>query len=235
MNSPANLTAWERWELASFDAEKTKPAPARAEEPAGEDVSVVQLPTAAQIEEIHRQARDEGFSKGREEGYRAGLSASEAQVREQAQHLAQATSRLETALTNLDATVADELLLLAVEIAREVVRRELTCHPEALISVVHEALAQLPHQHAAIYLHPEDAALLRAQIGEQMAHAGHRIHEDLKLARGDCVLEAGGTQIDATVATRWRRVLESLGIADGWQRPVSQETASAGTGQTDES
>ncbi|MCX8018482.1 MAG: flagellar assembly protein FliH, partial [Rhodocyclaceae bacterium] len=89
--------------------------------------------------------------------------------------------------------------------------------PEALIEVVRQALAQLPHQHAAIYLHPEDASLLRAYLGDALSHAGHRIHEDIKLARGDCVLEAGSKEVDATVAMRWRRVLEGLGLQAAWQ------------------
>jgi len=110
-----------------------------------------------------------------------------------------------------------ELLALAVELAREVIREEITARPETLLTVVREALLQLPHQHAAIYLHPDDASLLRSYMGDQLAHAGHRIHEDFKLARGDCVLEAGGSQIDATVGMRWQRVLESLGVASAWQ------------------
>jgi flagellar assembly protein FliH len=86
-----------------------------------------------------------------------------------------------------------------------------------VLNVIREALAQLPHLHAAIFLNPEDASLARSYLGDQLTHAGHRIHEDPKLARGDCVLEAGGSHIDATVATRWRRTLEGLGLGDAWQ------------------
>ena len=32
-----------------------------------------------------------------------------------------------------------------------------------------------------------------------------------------CLLEAGGSQIDASTGTRWRRVIESLGIASAWE------------------
>jgi flagellar assembly protein FliH len=220
----SNLTAWERWELASFDAAPAAAAaakkPAAATPPPAEtppDLSAVKLPTAEEIEQIHQQAHDEGFKKGRGDGYQAGYKEGQAKALAEAQRFTHATAKLERALGELEASVADELLALATEIAREVVRQEISARPETLLSVVREALAQLPHQHAAIYLHPDDASLLRSYMGDQLTHAGHRLHEDFKLARGDCILEAGGTQVDASVAMRWRRVLEGLGIAAAWQ------------------
>jgi flagellar assembly protein FliH len=209
-------TAWERWELASFDAGQQRKPADKTE--AGSDVAgEVKLPTAAEIEQIHQQAHEEGFKRGQAEGWQAGFGEGQAKALAEAQRLAAAAGRLEAALARLEETVADELLSLAVELAREVVRQEIAARPETLLAVVREALSQLPHQHVAIYLNPEDASLLRSYLGDQLAHAGHRIHEDFKLARGDCVLEAGGSQLDATVAMRWRRVLDSLGLAEAWQ------------------
>ncbi|MCX8086993.1 MAG: flagellar assembly protein FliH [Rhodocyclaceae bacterium] len=218
MPDPAKLTAWERWELASFDAPPPPPEPPPAEAPA---TPAVHLPTAEELEQIHQQAHDEGYRKGQEEGYRAGFEAGFDAGRQQAQaeaeRFASLAGKLEQALAGLEISLADDVLALAVELARQVVRQEITARPQTLLAVVREALAQLPHQHVAIYLHPEDASLLRSYLGEALSHAGHRIHEDMKLERGDCVLEAGGTQIDATVAMRWQRVLEHLGLASAWQ------------------
>ncbi|MFN6961362.1 MAG: FliH/SctL family protein, partial [Rhodocyclaceae bacterium] len=116
-----------------------------------------------------------------------------------------------------DQQVADELVALAIEIARQVVRHEVTTRPETIVGVVSEALTQLPHQHAAIHLNPDDAALVRASSGEALAHAGHRIFADPRLEPGDCLLEAGGSQIDASLPTRWRRVIETLGNNAPWK------------------
>ena len=222
-----NLTAWERWELGSFDDERpASPPPIEEVSPDPQEKEPeINLPTAEEIEQIYQQARDEGFAKGKAEGHEAGHQAGheagfkEGQVKAQAeaQRFVKATARLEAGLARLDAEVAEELLALAVELAREVIRQEISARPESLLAVVRDALAQLPHQHTNIYLHPEDASLLRSYQGDQLAHAGHRIHEDAKLARGDCMIEAGGSQLDATVAMRWRRVLEGLGIESAWQ------------------
>lgn len=206
------LTAWERWELAEFDGPPSttrKPAPAAAPAPEPPPQPAVQLPTAEDVERIMQQARDEGTKAGYQEG--------QAKARDEATRLGRAAGKLEAALNGLDSEVADELLALALEVARLVVRSEITARPESLLTVIQEALGQLPHQHAAIYLNPEDASLVRSYLGDQLAHAGHRILEDAKLARGDCVLDAGGSHLDATVATRWRRVVEGLGLENAWQ------------------
>jgi len=214
--SSSKLTAWERWELASFDeaAQKAKePPPEVVEVPVPE----VHLPTAEEIEQIYQQAREEGLRQGHEEGHKAGYEEGQAKARGEAKRFAQLTTKLESGLAEMESAIADELLSLSIALARDVIRQELSAHPETLLVVVREALGQLPHQHAAIYLHPDDASLLRSYAGDQLSHAGHRIHEDFKLKRGDCLLEAGGTQVDATVAMRWQRVLEGLGITAAWE------------------
>lgn len=221
MSEPSNLTAWERWELASFDDAHTAPGTKVLKPPAAiEEAAPPRLPTVEELEQIHRQAHEEGYQKGLAEGYPAGVDKGNkeatAKIAAEAQKLAQATAKLEKSLSDLNGVVAEDLLALAVELAREVIRQEISARPETLLAVVREALAQLPHQHAAIYLHPDDASLLRSYMGDQLSHAGHRIHEDFKLQRGDCVLEAGGSQLDASVAMRWRRVLQGLGIENAW-------------------
>lgn len=207
------LTAWERWELADFDAPAKPPdkpaAPAAAPE--------VVLPTAEEIERIYQEAQEQGRRQGLEEGTRSGYEEGQKKASEEAARFARLAGRLDTALAQLDAAVGDELLALAVELARQVVRHEIQAHPETLVGVVREALEQIPHQHATLHLNPEDAALARTYLGDQLAHFGHRILEDARMERGDCRIEAGGSSVDASVATRWRRTLEGLGLEDAWK------------------
>lgn len=244
MNTPSKLTAWERWELASFDPPPAEPDPHPEPKPE-EDTAPppgFKLPTAGEIEQILQEARRQGYEKGIEEGreeghqlgqqagHTEGYAAGQAEARAEAERLSSTTNQLEHALNELETQVADELLALAMELARGVIRREISAHPEGLLTVVREAIGQLPQQHAAIYLHPEDASLLRSYMGDQLSHAGHRIHENFKLKRGDCILEAGGSQIDATVAMRWRRVLEEIGIESAWQTEQAELDLHGGKG-----
>jgi flagellar assembly protein FliH len=197
----SGMTAWERWELASFDAD----APIAANGDGSTPVTV----DRQELERLREEAR--------REGYGAGYAAGQAAAHEEAARLAQAAASLDEALAVFDQQVADELLTLAMEIARQVVREEITARPDVIVKVVHEALAQLPHQHATIFLHPDDASLLRSYVGDALAHAGHRLLEDARLNRGDCILESGSSQLDANLATRWRRVIETLGLSSAWQ------------------
>lgn len=217
-----DMTAWERWELASFEEAGYRPKPAASRPKASHS-----LPTAEDIENIHREAHRQGFEEGRKEGHEAGqktgYAEGQAKASGEANRLLRAAEKLEEALERVDQEVADELLALALEIARQVVRSEIGARPEILLNVVREALGQLPHHHVAIYLNPEDASLARSYLGDQLTHAGHRIHEDPKLKPGDCILEAGGSHIDATLSTRWQRVVAALGIESAWEENKGEE------------
>ena len=197
----SRLTAWERWELASFDAD----APMAANGDGSSPVTV----DRQELERLREEARQEGYNTG----YAAGQVAAQ----EEASRLAHAAASLDEALAEFDQQVADELLALAMEIARQVVRDEISARPDVIVKVVHEALSQLPHQHATIFLHPDDASLVRSYAGDALTHAGHRLLEDARLSPGDCILESGSSQSDATLATRWRRVIETLGMSSAWQ------------------
>lgn len=199
-------TAWQRWELASLG-----PAAARAPAAGTQAKSAARLPTAEDIERIHRDAHKQGYDAGYEEGT--------ARARMEALRLHTLVEQLEAALGEFDQQVAEELLGLSLEVARQVLRQTIAARPTVILDVVREALAQLPHQHAALYLHPEDASLVRSYLGDQLAHLGHRILEEPGIARGGLRMEAGGSHLDASVAGRWRRVLEGIGADEDWIEP----------------
>ncbi len=217
----SKLTAWERWELASFDNGTAVAANGAAMHAAAAEKTNVPL-DRAEIERICAQAREDGYQAGYQAGLqmgkRDGYAAGQTAAKEEAARIGKAANELDQALQEFDQQVADELLALAVEIARQVVRKEIAARPETILGIVNEALTYLPHQHAAIHLNPEDASLVRSYLGDVLTHAGHRILEEPTLKRGDCLLEAGGSQIDASTATRWRRVVESLGSNAPWDK-----------------
>jgi flagellar assembly protein FliH len=216
----STLTAWERWELASFDS-ATGTIPGEPAKPASPELS------AEDIQQKREQAQSEGhragYAAGLAEGLAAGQALAEAAGREEALHLATTLENLEQCITDLNQTVADDLLALSMEIARQMVRHTVAAKPDVVLAVIREALDQMPLLHAAIRLNPEDASLVRLRAGDQLTHAGHRIHEDPKLKRGDVIIEAGGSHLDASLASRWRRVVEALGQDAPWI-DVTRET-----------
>jgi flagellar assembly protein FliH len=168
----------------------------------------IHLPTADDIERIHEEARKEGYDAGYEEGTARG--------RMEAMNLHSLVQELDDSLTRLDQEVADEILSLSIEVARQMVRHHFAAHPESVAELIREALLQMPQAHALVHLNPDDLALARDYLGEQLTHAGHRLVEDASISRGGVRIDAGGSQIDATVQTRWRRILDNLGRNVAW-------------------
>lgn len=240
--------AYQRWKPQDFDAPEgtvepeTEAAPALPEPPpapepepelpAYDPLIDLKLPTAEEIERMHEEIRAAGFEEGKREGHAEGLAAGErkgyaegkARAEAEAARLAALADRLDQSLSGIDHEVAEELMALAIELARQVVHRTLDEHPEAILGTLRAALQQLPQGHAQIRLHPEDLALVREHMGEQISHGGHRLQEDFALQRGDCRIDTQGAQLDATLETRWRRVLESLGREHAQFAPQDKAT-----------
>lgn len=210
--------AYRRWEPPTFGegglmppeipVPETPPEPEPPVEamPLPDPEPPIQLPTAADIEAM--------FDDARREGHEAGFAEGAEQARQQAARIAALADALEEALARLDQDVAEEVTSLAIEIARQMVRRSLADQPEGVTDTVRAALNLLPQSQVRIHVHPDDAALVRAFLSDQPVHLHHQLIEDDSVTRGGCRLHGTGSDIDATVETRWRRILEGLGRDD---------------------
>ncbi len=202
-NSPViskeKLSAYQRWELHAFDA------PAGSKPVAANTAEI----DAEKVRHIHQHAYDAGRADGLREG--AQKSAAEA-LQLKALLLA-----VEQQGHEVNQRIAQDVLELSLEIARQMVRQALTVKPEIIVALIHDALTRaVQPQSATIALNPADAALVRAQLGDELTTAGWRIVEDAKLARGGAMLQTAATQIDATVETRWCRLAAALGQHGDW-------------------
>ena len=224
------LTAYQRWEDAAFD--EAEQAAARAAEAAAaaaqaladhpvEEIDAappVVLPTAEDIERMHIEAHEQGYAAGHAEGLTAGHAEGLAAAHASAAKIDALMTGLQQSLDSVDQQVANRLLATAVEIASQILRQSLRVKPELLLPVVREAVATLyPHGgHPALFAHPDDAALIRTHLGEQLAHNNWRIIDDASLSAGGCRVEVGASEVDATLETRWRRVIDAIGISPEW-------------------
>ncbi len=232
-------TAYRRWQVAVFDRPATgipaagpptdsappPQAPAAASpEPAGQTdaaaEAAVARPTDEEIERVVAEAHAAGHAAGYAAGYAAGQAEGLGDARAEAAKLAIVLDNLQQAVTGIEQEIADHLLALAIEIANQVMRQSLRLQPELILPLVREAMTALhPHQgQPQLFLHPDDAALVRARLGEQLAHGNWRISDDSTLTAGGCRVELGASEVDATVETRWRRVIEAIGVNPEWLR-----------------
>lgn len=220
------LANYQRWNIGSLDAkpaphsqppvDTASPAPAEPSSavPSQPDLHATpSLMNAEEIERLHEEARATGYSLGYREGIEAGQQAMATTVAETTAQFAELLGNLQISLAHLDQHVADQLLGLALEVAAQVLRGTINARPELLLPVIRDALTALPlhHAHVVVRLNSADAKLIREQIGEQLAHTGAQIVDDPEISPGGCLLVAGASEVDATIETRWKRVLESIG------------------------
>jgi flagellar assembly protein FliH len=203
-NSPVipkeKLSAYQRWELHSFET----PAGATAA-PATKAAA-----DAEKVRHLHQHAYDAGRADGLREG--AQKTAGEAA---QLQALLAAVERQSH---EINQRIAHDVLELALEVARQMVRQALVVRPELIVTLIHDALTRTvqPLAAATIALNPADAVLVREQLGDELGAAGWRIVEDPQLQRGGALLQTAATQIDATINTRWQRLADALGQNCDW-------------------
>lgn len=191
----------QRLELPRF---RTEPKPPEPE---------IKPPTAEEIDAIQAAAQQEGFARGREDGYKAGYDSGLQEAQARATQLATTLDYLAAPLAGLDAAAEAALIELSVDIAQRIVGRELALAPDIVTTVVRDAVAAL-EQHAAdalkVHLHPQDAELLR----DAEAAAPWTIVVDDKLSPGGCRVSCRHGEIDACLETRFAEALRALREAD---------------------
>lgn len=190
---------FERWELPLVGGA----VPHEVVEPEDEGPH---RPTVAEIESIERQAREEGFNAGLNEGRAMARRELEAQVT----RLDALFAAVERPFADLDADVAGDLAMLATIIAERVLGHDIATRPETILEVVRQAVDVLPagSRQLKIHLNPADAAIVR----EHRASADHEgtVVDDATLQRGDVRLESEHSRLDARVRTRLAAVIDSV-------------------------
>lgn len=228
---------WTRWradslELADPAARARKPV---APEPTEEELAARRQQELAALREAARQAghaeglaqghaeglaqgRAEGLEAGRRDGHAEGLQAGLLEARAEAEALDALGQSCAAAIEELSTGVSAALAALALDIARKVIATELKANPDSVAAVVRQALRTDLSEHGAVqlWLHPDDAALVETHLGETLAENKWRIMRDATLARGGCRAQSAYGDIDATLQTRWRQVVATLGSTAPW-------------------
>lgn len=227
-----DLSSWQKWEFGSLDplksrqktesSQKTPQATKPVNQPEKQMISdqevtgqdTIVLPTAEQIEQIYQQAHEEGKTAG----YREGMEQAKQTVAAEAQHFQALANTFAREVKDIDQTMAQDLLALAVDLARKITGQALQIKPELILPIVEDAIRQLTSvsQPIQLTLHPDDAARIRTHLEDHPAHPKWHIQEDAQIEPGGCRVESGGCEVDATLSTRWQRTLAALSQDPDW-------------------
>lgn len=203
-------SAYERWELASFSDPKPK---AKKQEPSKEDQIV-----SARIAQVYESVRKEGYTKGMQEGFNVGLEKAREYAEVERQSFVKVMRSFNDALEKSDEQIADDVLSLALDIAKAMLKTKINVDPTTILPVVMDAIHYLPHvqKPARITVHHEDAQVLRQYLADELASQDWIVQEDVNIERGGCLVETGANQIDATNEVRWKRISDAFSKHNPW-------------------
>jgi flagellar assembly protein FliH len=186
--------------------------------------------TAEQIKQdaLRQEGYEQGFAKGRAQAtldtqrQMADFTAHQGQAA--AQNFGHIFSAAQAQLDEAEEVIAQGTLELACELARQVLRRELSVNPNALLPVMREALGLLlaDNKSAVVHLNPLDKEVLEEVLTQEFAGLSLSLLANAALTRGGCLIESVGTVVDATVEKRWLRAVTNLGLNSLWQDDVDE-------------
>ena len=166
------------------------------------------LRTHEQNAQFKKQAYDEGFAQGLNDGKQQ----LQQQMQDKLAGLDAILAFMSTPLKELDERVVNELGELAMLVAGQIIRRELKSSSGEIIATVKDALNLLPVASGKVRLelHPEDAATVRDALSGGDAERSWDIVEDPLLARGGCRVSTSSSRIDATVKSRLNAAIAAV-------------------------
>ena len=237
-------TAYQRWELQSFgdsrpsmlaqrEREEQQARAIAAEEAAAlaeveqaqydaEPAPAPDYPTEEELAAIREEARqqgyDAGFKAGHDDGAAQALDEARAATEQALAPLREIADNFSTALRDADQAISNEVLELALHLAKGMIKTALRVKPELILPIVRDAIEYLPvlQQPALLILNPDDAAVVREGIAEELDKGGWRVIDVPTIERGGCKVDTASNQIDATVASRWQRLSLALGKDIDW-------------------
>lgn len=215
------VTAYQRWEMASFDPPPPPPPDDGGAAAAALAAELQRVRDAAHAEGLaagHVEGQALGYQAGYEQGRAKGFDEGQAEAHTHAAQLAALAASFRDALAGVERDLADDIATLALEIAQQVVRQHVQHDPAALIAAAREVLAAEPALAGAPHLivNPADLPVVEAYLKDELDTLGWSVRTDTSIERGGCRAHASTGEIDATLATRWERVAAALGKVSTW-------------------
>lgn len=162
-----------------------------------------------------RQIHEEAYSKGREEGYQEGLQIAEEDSRTK---LLEAEKLVEKAWQERREIVdgsENEILQLAMAVARKVVSEEITLNSECVVGIVKKAVQKATdRQELTIRVNPDNLDLTLNAEEKILKFAPGirklRVTADPAVSTGGCVVETPNETVDARIERQLDEIEQAL-------------------------
>ena len=210
-------------------------------EPPEEEIEILP-PTAQEIEAIREAAHSEGFSRGQQEGHaqgtevgldkghadgfekgleegtNQGLANGEGQVQQYLVSWISLIESIQNPVASVEKVLEKELVLLAVSLAKGVIRSEVKTNTDLIFQALREGLKALPIQEKSyqIHLHPNDIELVNNHFSsEEITKHCWDLIESPELSAGGCEIVTQSNAVDITVERRVKDVIDKFLLEQG--------------------
>ena len=181
----------------------------------------------ARDDSLCQQAHARGFAEGFAQGQARATLEAEHKINDYTRNQGEAAANrfaelMENArdqLAQSQQVMAQGVLELACELARQVLRHELSVNPNVLQPVIREALGLLEadSKSAIVRLNPLDAEALQDALQTEFSALSLTLVSDTNIQPGGCLISSAGTVVDGSLHTRWRRAVAALGLEVEWE------------------
>ncbi len=174
----------------------------------------VEEPLKTRIHELERlveKSSQEALQKGLRQGEAEGRKQALAQLDGELQRLARAVTEMAGLRHAIRREAEEELVRLALAIARRILHRELTVDPEALTGLVKAALGKIEMRDThRVRTHPEHVAAVKRSLAQMGAPQKIEVIADTALEKGSAIFETGRGSLDASVETQLVEIQRGL-------------------------
>ncbi len=162
----------------------------------------------------HNQAYQSGLQEGKVEAIRLFNEAHHSEIVNFTNQLESLKNQAEEELKAWFANAENQLAVLAIEIAKQAIQKELSINQETVVEIAKTVLKETTEgTEFRIRVSLGDASILdsrKQEILEQVSHARNiEVVADQNIASG-CVVETGSTVIDAQIDTYLLRLANSI-------------------------
>ena len=161
-----------------------------------------------QLAELRQRVQDEAQAQGRQEGIAQAQKEWETRLSLAQEILAE----IQHPMNIIDEKTQEHLVGLAVAIAKQIIRRELSTSSEQIVAVVKEALAQVSvgNTNLQLHLHPHDIEHVKAMFNTSDGNQQIELIEDPSITSGGCKILSEYTGVDASLESQVAQIATQL-------------------------
>ena len=177
-----------------------------------EEIEIPQAESeAAQIIQKARRESAQILDQAKKDGYESGRHEADLKIKEALQTLNQAVGERKKIIKDAES----EILRLALKVAEQIIRSEVSLHRDVSLNIVTEAINRVSDREQVIVrVNREDAEYIKRQkdrlAGILDGVKSFSVIEDSQIEPGGCIVETNLGYVDARISTKLKSIEEAL-------------------------